>query len=85
MVCVSMYMEYNLKHPQTFLSHHSTSQVSVFPPSQPKALICAGAMRVCYVGNSQYFVLRSSACKSSVKMRVVIEKKGGQPSWLAFN
>ena len=52
MVCVSRYMEYNLKYPQTFLSHHFTSQVFVFSPSQHKALICAGAMRACYAGNS---------------------------------
>jgi hypothetical protein len=70
-LCVSRYMEYNLNQPQTFLSHHSSSQVFVFLPSQPKALICAGAMRACYVGNPQYFVHRRSACKSSVEMRVV--------------
>jgi len=69
-------MEYNLNHPQTFLSHHSTSQVFIFLPSQPKALIGAGAMRACYVGNSQYLVHRSSACKSSVKMRVENTDKG---------
>ena len=74
MACVSKYMEYNLNHPQTFLSYHSTSQFFVFPPSQPKAFICAGAMRACYAGNSQYFVHRSSACKSSLKMREVNKK-----------
>jgi hypothetical protein len=79
MVCVSRYSENDLKHPQIFPSHLSTSQDFVSSPSQHRALICAGAMRACYAGNSPYFVDRSfassSAWKPSVKIRVLNKTK----------